>query len=53
MLWRPEVPQPVVALLPPLEERLAWVPELLVLAVGSPLPGWGWLVALAVTSLGP
>ena len=34
MLWRPEALQPVEVLLPPLEERLAWVPELLVLAVG-------------------
>ena len=36
----------MVALLPPLEERLAWLPELLgfpVRAVASPLPGWvGW-----------
>ena len=36
-----EVLQPVEALMPALEERLAWVPELLEPAVGSLLPGWG------------
>ena len=39
MLRPLEVPQPVDALLPALEERQAWLPELLEPAVGLRLPG--------------
>ena len=55
MLRPLEVPQPVEALLPALEERLglAWLPEQVEPAVGLRLPGWGWLVARPVTPLGP
>ena len=36
-----EVPQPVLAWLPPLEVRLAWLQELLVVVLGQRPLAWG------------